>query len=133
MESDHERSISILQNQLQTSQQEIHQLKTRIDLLEQTNINKEKLISNPDTSQIGINNHSNRDDTLAWSDSQRHYKEVKILSIVFILIISFYNFLGHINKNIFLFPTIFSPYVIKKPFNGTSFRYVVMSCNYFAS
>jgi len=109
MESDHERAISILQNQLQTSQQEIHQLKTRIDLLEQTNIDNEKLTSNPDTSQIGINNYSNRDDTLAWSDSQRHYKEVKILSIVFILIISFYNFLGHINKKFFFSPLFSVP------------------------
>ncbi|CAF3949860.1 unnamed protein product, partial [Rotaria sp. Silwood2] len=75
MESDHEGSISILQNELETSRQEMEQLKIRIDLLRQTNIDNEKLTSNPESSHIGINNHCNRADTLACNTSERQREE----------------------------------------------------------
>jgi hypothetical protein len=86
METDHERSISILQNQLQTSEQEIEQLKTRIKLLQQTIFDNEKLTSNSDSSHIGIKSDSNRDNTLAWSTYERQQGgEVNILSILFLV------------------------------------------------
>ncbi|CAF4632355.1 unnamed protein product [Rotaria magnacalcarata] len=75
MESDYERSISTLKNELETTRQELEQLKIRIDLLRQTNIDNEKLTSNTESSQIGINNHSNRDDTLACSTCERQQGE----------------------------------------------------------
>ena len=84
MESDHERSISILQNELETARQELEQLKIRIDLLRQTNIDNEKLTSNTESSQIGINNHSNRDDILACNTCERQRGEVNIHSILFL-------------------------------------------------
>lgn len=80
IESDHERSISILQNQLQTSEQEIEQLKTRL-----TNLDNEKLTSNSESSQIGIKNNSKRDNTLAWSAYEHQQGEVNILSILFLV------------------------------------------------
>ncbi|CAF3307816.1 unnamed protein product [Rotaria socialis] len=75
MESDYEHSISTLKNELETTRQELEQLKIRIDLLRQTNIDNEKLTSNTESSQIGINNHSNRDDTLACSTCERQQGE----------------------------------------------------------
>jgi len=85
IESDHKRSISILQNQLQTSEQEIEQLKARIELLQQTNLDNEKLTSNSESSQIGIKNNSKRDNTLAWSAYEHQQGEVNILSILFLV------------------------------------------------
>ncbi len=74
IETDHERSISILQNQLQTSKQEIEQLKNRIELLRPINIENEK-----ELSQIGINNDFNKDD-LPLTFSERQQGEVINLS-----------------------------------------------------
>jgi uncharacterized protein YigA (DUF484 family) len=80
LESDHEHTISLVHNQLQTSRQEIEQLKNRIDLLRQTNIDNEKVTTNnPEQSQIGINNESNRNDVVAWSVSERQQGEVNII------------------------------------------------------
>jgi predicted RNase H-like nuclease (RuvC/YqgF family) len=70
IETDHERSISILQNQLQASKQEIEQLKTRIESLRQTNIENEK-----EASQIGVINEFNKDD-LPWTYAERQQGEV---------------------------------------------------------
>ncbi|CAF4525143.1 unnamed protein product, partial [Rotaria sp. Silwood1] len=67
MESDHERSISALQNELETSRQKLEQLQIRIELLRQANIDNEKPTSNPESLHIGISNHCNRDDILACS------------------------------------------------------------------
>ncbi|CAF3764235.1 unnamed protein product, partial [Rotaria sordida] len=76
IESDHKHTISILQNDLEISRQEIQQLKIHIELLQQTNIdNKENSTSNPESSHIGINNHCNRDDTLACSTDERQQGE----------------------------------------------------------
>ncbi|CAF1001786.1 unnamed protein product, partial [Rotaria sordida] len=76
MESDHKHTISISQNDLEISRQEIQQLKIHIELLQQTNIdNKENSTSNPESSHIGINNHCNRDDTLACSTDERQQGE----------------------------------------------------------
>lgn len=84
MESDHKQAISILKNQLETSEQEIEQLKIRIEYFQQTILNNEKLTSNSDTSQIGIKNELNRDNTLAWSAYEHQEGEVNILSILFL-------------------------------------------------
>jgi uncharacterized protein YigA (DUF484 family) len=85
VESDHQQSISYLENQLQTSREEIEQLKTRIEFFQQTNHANEKLTSNSDSSQIGINNYCNRDDPLACSVSERQHTEVNNRSILFLV------------------------------------------------
>ncbi|CAF4152065.1 unnamed protein product, partial [Rotaria sordida] len=83
MESDHKHTISISQNDLEISRQEIQQLKIHIELLQQTNIdNKENSTSNPESSHIGINNHCNRDDTLACSTDERQQGEDELTSLV---------------------------------------------------
>ncbi|CAF1050221.1 unnamed protein product, partial [Rotaria sordida] len=70
IETDHERSISILQNQLQASKQEIEQLKNRIELLRQTtNIDNEK-----ESTQIVFNNDITKDD-IPWTYSERQQGE----------------------------------------------------------
>ena len=80
IESDHERSIVFVQNQLQTARQEIEQLKARLETVRQNNLESEKIsFPSPDSASIGINNHSNRDDILAWSASERQQGEVIIL------------------------------------------------------
>ncbi len=85
IESEHERAIAILQTQLQTSEQDIEQLKTAIELLQQTHRDNEKLISNSDSSDIGIKNDPSRNNTLAWSDHERQQGEVIICSILFLV------------------------------------------------
>ncbi|CAF4999475.1 unnamed protein product, partial [Rotaria socialis] len=69
IQTDNERSISILQNQLQTSKQEIEQLKNRIESLRQTNADNEK-----ESSQVVINNEINRDEIL-WTYAERQQGE----------------------------------------------------------
>jgi hypothetical protein len=64
----------MLQNQLQTSKQEIEQLKTRIESLRQTTIENEK-----ESTQIIINNDINKDDLLPWTFSERQQGEVNNL------------------------------------------------------
>ncbi|CAF2584283.1 unnamed protein product [Rotaria sp. Silwood2] len=66
---DHERSISILQNQLQASKQEIEQLKNRMELLRQTNVDNEK-----ESSQVVFNNDINKED-IPWTYSERQQGE----------------------------------------------------------
>lgn len=70
IQTDHERSISILQNQLQTSKQEIEQLKNRIESMRQANLENEK-----ESSQIVLNNDVNRDDS-PWTFTERQQGEV---------------------------------------------------------
>jgi predicted RNase H-like nuclease (RuvC/YqgF family) len=60
----------MLQNQLQTSKQEIEQLKNRIESLRQTNIDNEK-----ESTQIVTNNDFNKDD-LPWTFTERQQGEV---------------------------------------------------------
>ncbi|CAF4993163.1 unnamed protein product [Rotaria sp. Silwood1] len=69
IETDHERSISILQNQLQASKQEIEQFKNRIELLRQTNVDNDK-----ESSQIILNNDINKDE-ISWTFSERQQGE----------------------------------------------------------
>ncbi|CAF0743899.1 unnamed protein product [Rotaria sordida] len=70
IETDHERSISILQNQLQASKQEIEQLKNRIELLRQTtNVDNEK-----ESTQMVFNNDITKDD-IPWTYSERQQGE----------------------------------------------------------
>ncbi|CAF4693066.1 unnamed protein product [Rotaria sp. Silwood1] len=69
IETDHERSISILQNQLQASKQEIEQFKNRIELLRQTNVDNDK-----ESSQIILNNDINKDE-IPWTFSERQQGE----------------------------------------------------------
>ncbi|UJR23640.1 hypothetical protein I4U23_026625 [Adineta vaga] len=69
IETDHERSISILQNQLQSSKQEIEQLKNRIESLRQVNVEHEK-----ETTQVTIVNESNKDDA-SWAYAERQQGE----------------------------------------------------------
>jgi len=75
IEADHERSILILQNQLQTSKQEIEQLKNRIETLKQINIDNEK-----ESPQISTNNDFNKDDFQS-TVSERQQGEVINFSI----------------------------------------------------
>ena len=97
MEFEYTNKISLLQNQLENSKEEIEQLKIYLEsLLKQTNLANEKLTSNTDSSKIGIKNDSNKDNTLAWSDYERQQGEVNILSILCIayslsLLISSFN------------------------------------------
>ena len=80
IESDHERSIIFVQSQLQTTRQEIEQLKARLETVRQNHLESEKISSaTTESASIGINNHSNRDDILAWSASERQQGEVIIL------------------------------------------------------
>jgi len=60
----------MLQNQLQTSKQEIEQLKNRIDSLRQANIDNEK-----ESPQIVTNNDFNKDDP-PWTFTERQQGEV---------------------------------------------------------
>lgn len=83
MESDHERSMSILQNELENCRQEFELLKIRFGLLQQTNIDYEKRISNLESSQIGINSHFSTDDTPACRTSEYQQEEVTIRFILF--------------------------------------------------
>lgn len=71
MEADHERSLSILQNQLQSSKQEIEQLKNRIESLRQVHVEHEK-----DTPQFAPVNESNKDE-VSWSSAERQQGEVR--------------------------------------------------------
>ncbi len=81
IEADHERSILILQNQLQTCKQENEQLKIRIDSLRQTNIENEK-----ELSQMIVNNDISKED-LPWTFSERQQGEVKyFLSMIAIFL-----------------------------------------------
>lgn len=86
MELEQDRTISRLQNELETSRLEIDELKNRIGLLEQTNNNYEILMSNAESSNFGINSDPSLDDTLACRISERQQSEVNIRSILFILI-----------------------------------------------
>ncbi|CAF3983811.1 unnamed protein product, partial [Rotaria magnacalcarata] len=69
IQTDNELSISILQNQLQASKQEIEQLKHRIESLRQTNADNEK-----ESSQVVISNDINRDEIL-WTYAERQQGE----------------------------------------------------------
>ena len=87
IESDHERSIVFVQNQLQTARQEIEQLKARLETFRQHSLEVEKIAPTVESTSIGINSHSNRDDILAWSASERQQGEVIILLSFFSLIL----------------------------------------------
>lgn len=63
--------MSIVQNQLQMSKQEIEQLKTRVESLRQTAAESEK-----ESSQIVTNNEPIKDD-LHWTSSERQQGEVR--------------------------------------------------------
>ncbi|CAF1340599.1 unnamed protein product [Adineta steineri] len=69
IEADHERSIAILQNQLQSSRQEIEQLKNRIDVLRQNSNENEK-----DIPQAAVINEFSKDD-LPWTNVERQQGE----------------------------------------------------------
>ena len=60
-----------LKDQLQISEEEIERLKT----FEQTKLDNERITSISDDSQMGIKNHSLRDNILACSDPERQPEE----------------------------------------------------------
>ena len=70
IEANHERSISILQNHLQASKQEIEQLKSRLESLRQQNLDNDK-----EPCQFGVNNDNNKED-MSWTYFERQEGEV---------------------------------------------------------
>lgn len=70
IESDHHRTVSLLQNQLQAAKQEIEQMKNRIEVLRQNTSESEK-----DATTLSNNNDQTRDDLL-WNSFERQQGEV---------------------------------------------------------
>jgi predicted RNase H-like nuclease (RuvC/YqgF family) len=86
IEADHERSITMLQNQLQASKQEIEQLKNRIETLRQASIDNEK-----ESPPVVVNNDLNKEE-LPWTYAERQQGEV--IKQFFLSNICNKNFLG---------------------------------------
>ena len=71
IESDHQRILLTLQNQLQTSKQEIEQLKLRLESIRQNNVETEK------ESQLFTSVHELSKDESQWNSTERQQGEVK--------------------------------------------------------
>lgn len=75
IQSENEKAVSVLNNQLELSSQEVQQFKILIDSLRQDIKDTGRL----DSSSMGISQDDSRDVTPAWSSSQRHSFEVIML------------------------------------------------------